>query len=339
MGTTVPVAAPRSQHNDQVGDIVSSLGVARCRYTTLQHSTPPLQRAVRMLRQGSLQIGDCSPSLQDGGFFVAENVTEAIFDSVAQPAVRRIQAAEPRCEFRSVIATVRMVAVEKCVAPETVLRASSPRGRQRERVETLRSLVNTLVSVNGSLKSERITELGGSVESLLHGLTLLLGTNFDEQPLRVLLLRSSIADACVWAGLFASAHIVAVSAEGDEASRTCSAGSNPKRAVSWQPTTNETFDVVVDSGSHFEVGSSDTGLLVDALSRVALGGYFIATGFHPWAAASSSDSQRQIFVHLAMQLASDALPHELSDVLSIHIYDGSVFMQKVRSVRRNSTAR
>jgi hypothetical protein len=299
-----------------------------------------------MLRQGSLQMGNCSPSLQDGGFFVAENVTEAIFDSVAQPAVRRIQAAEPHCEFRSVIATVRMVAVEKCVAPETVLRASSPRGRQRERVETLRSLVNTLVSVNGSLKSERVTELGGFVESLLHGLTLLLGTNFHEQPLRVLLRRSSIADACVWAGLFASAHIVTVSAEGDEASRTCSAGSNPKRAVSWQPTTNETFDVVVDSGSHFEVGSSDTGahagLLVDALSRVALGGYFIATGlpgFHPWAAASSSDSQRQIFVHLAMLLAADALPHELSDVLSIHIYDGSVFMQKVRSVRRNATAR
>ena len=284
-----------------------------------------------IIGRGSLQIGDCSPALQDGGFFVAENVTKAIFDGVAQPAVQRIQAAAARCEFRSVTATVRMLVVEKCVSAGTI-RPSSPRARQFARVDTLR------LFVNGMLESERKIEPNGSaLDSLLNGLTLLLGTDFAEQPLRVLLLRTSTTDACVWIGLFASAHIV-ISAGTDEVHRNCSSASSA-RVESWQQTA-EAFDVVVDMGGEFGLGPSDTGShsgsLMDGLSRVKLGGWFVAMS--PWAEASGPNFL-QIFAHLAMLLAAEALPQELSDVLSIHLYSGSAFMQKACSARFRAQTR
>jgi hypothetical protein len=277
---------------------------------------------------GSLGIDDCSDSLQHGGLFVAENATLAIFDGLSQFAVKRMEA-DVHCEFRSIAATVRMVMVEKCLGQETGTDTSSQRA-QIGRVDDLSSVLSD------SLQSENIPPKHHSCfDPFLFGLTMLLGLDFNQQPLQVLVLQASVADVCVLAALFSAAHVVAAPAQEFESGWKCSSGSNPRIEVR-QPAPSETFDVVVEmlaplnaqlvvTEMDHTADSFDVSLR-DALSKVKDGAWLIA--MHSCRGPVLSFAR---FLALARLLAAEALPVELSDVVSIHVYNGSAFVRKVHS--------
>jgi hypothetical protein len=281
--------------------------------------------------RGLLGIDNCSASLQHGGFFLVENATVAAFDSLSRLAMQRMEA-DDHCEFRSVVATVRMVMVEKCMGMG--MGTSSPHEFQIGRVDELRSVLrdNNIELIP--------TKRPFCFDPFLYGLTMLVGVKFDLDPLRVLLLQASVADVCVLAALFGGALVVAVPTEGyDESNRKCSSGSDllSSRIEVRQPAADERFDVVVDMvmlRNSFDIAdmavTSDSfgSALVEALSRVKEGGWFITTS-----SCRGPDENFPRFVDFARRLAGDVLPQELSDVLSIHLYNGSVFIRKVQSQR------
>ena len=207
---------------------------------------------------------------------------------------------------------------------------SNSRMKQLSLVDDLRAVLRD----NLEFENNHVNRVS-CFDPFLHGLTMLLGLSVHQQPLHLLVLHASVADACGLAALFSAAHIVAVPMQGHVLDWQCSAGGPNPRIEVRQAAPSETFNVVVDMlgpldpqlvAQEVDVASgSFRWSMRHALSMLKDDGWLIAMN-------SCRGPVRSFFGFLdfAKLLATgEALPEDLSDVLSIHLYNNSAFFRKV----------
>ena len=265
-----------------------------------------------IVTHGVSNISECIGSLQplEGGFLVLENVTSSIVQEILSFPVAE--------QFAAVTATVRMVIVETRGTATPMPRPKRPGTSPREGLDPLASNATLNELLSGMRLLSNLPEPSPFV--------LNRPRRAENIPIvlkkKIVMLRATATDICVLSTQFGDSlqTLVAIDTGGKGSGCTLSSAVKvEKRSRAWFDTTNDTFDIAIDMAGHFDRASASlTVTLQTILPKIRE--YFVII--------SPLLSE---FTDMSKLLVSEALPHDLSQILSISLYHNAAFVRKVES--------